>query len=509
MVNILFISNNDKLISLVKIFQERVKVKLDVAHDFDLGLKEVFEKRPAFVFIQDHIAGVAGESVARHIQMLLGSSAPQFVLLHDGAQKLKPVKSLYEHMLDLSSPESKILSDFQGLLQLLLGAHWQKIYIPQTAAPSPPITREVTPLATQEIANRLVDDLLSDLDTREAASTLNTAPLQDFSDNTSQDQFQIVSSPHDQLADLLIETAKFESAKEHPVANNSHAGTFNGEFSWEVPDTAVSVPQTTDLDRGEQICTPQGQSLTVSSPASDSSSTVSDDSVAMSPVIPVSAVGSQSAPQRSPADFFIAKESALSSAHEESLPASFRVTYDSSQSNRRTPLVILIIVTCSLCAVWMLYARGLLTAPLAITSSFLKQRKQVSSQARPQQPMDVVSNVSSAGLPTFVPVGGHDPAYSSGKPGWERYAGSSFEVRLFRQNGVLKVVQVIAAPERSISEPLMSSILNELVGESSFNETSQELKHGFQVSHATAAHNTELLVYRKQKLIHAVVISLE
>jgi len=510
MVNILFISNNAKLLPLIKIFQERVKVKLDVANDFDLGLKEVFEKRPALVFIQDQIAGVAGESVARHIQMLLGSSAPQFILLHDGVQKLKPVKTLYEFLLDVSSPESKLLAELQNLLQHLLGAHWEKIYVPPATARSSSQLHEASPATGREVTDQLVDDLLSDLNTAVSTPRINEEFLQDFSDQSTQDQFNIVSSPHDQLAEMLSESAKSTP----PVSTPPPADTFHGEFSWEVPGEAPPTPDNSGAVQDDRSRALPSDTQTISSPTGVTSAgnvneaTSSAASESVSATITGPALNAQTPTQLSPADFFIEKESPLSSASAAKLPDSFRVTYDSSKNNTRSLLVVIAIVVICVGAIWWLYSRGIITTPTAV-SSYFRGRQTVASRATPQQGKNGVPGVSSAGMPTFVPIAGHDPSFSSGKPGWERYSGANFEVRLFRQEGRLKAVQVIAAPERTISEQLVRSILYELVGEGSFREGSQELKHGFQVSHATAVRNTEMLIYRKQKLIHAVVISLE
>ena len=109
MVNLLFISNSSKIESIKNTLQPFLKVKIDIVGDFDYGLKDVFEKRPATVFIQDQIAGVTGESVARHIQMLLGSGAPLFIFMHDGSLKAKPIKGLFEYLIDLSLAEVKML----------------------------------------------------------------------------------------------------------------------------------------------------------------------------------------------------------------------------------------------------------------------------------------------------------------------------------------------------------------------------------------------------------------
>ena len=107
----LFISDNKKIDLVIKKLQPKLKLKINIERDFDCGLNDVFEKRPDVVFIQSQIAGVTGESVARHIQLLLGGTAPKFILVHDGDTKAKPKKGLYEYLIDLSQSEKVVVTD--------------------------------------------------------------------------------------------------------------------------------------------------------------------------------------------------------------------------------------------------------------------------------------------------------------------------------------------------------------------------------------------------------------
>ena len=113
MLNLLFISNSPRVHPVQEILQPLIKAKIDVVADFDHGLKDVFEKRPATVIIQEQIAGVTGESVARHIQLLLGNGAPKFILLHEGNTKIKPVPGLFEHIIDLNQPASAMAVELE------------------------------------------------------------------------------------------------------------------------------------------------------------------------------------------------------------------------------------------------------------------------------------------------------------------------------------------------------------------------------------------------------------
>lgn len=162
MFNLLFISDSPKAEYIKGELQPVLKIIVDVVTDYDHGLKAVFEKRPEIVCIQGHIGGVTGESVARHIQMLLGNGAPKFILLHTGNCKARTIRGLYEHLIDLSQPNEMLAENVICTLKSLLGDQWEKIYIP----PKPSLASEWSSVAVPEVpyedSDMLVDGFLSD-----------------------------------------------------------------------------------------------------------------------------------------------------------------------------------------------------------------------------------------------------------------------------------------------------------------------------------------------------------
>jgi hypothetical protein len=159
MLNLLFISDNPKAEYIKSALQPLLKVIIDVVADFDHGLKEVFEKRPTTVCIQDQIGGVTGESVARHIQMLLGNSAPTFILLHNGDGKAKAIKGVYEHLIDLSQSNEAVIESIKNTLKLLLGDQWERIYIPTEHTPASVSLPLAAPIGSREDVFRTVESV--------------------------------------------------------------------------------------------------------------------------------------------------------------------------------------------------------------------------------------------------------------------------------------------------------------------------------------------------------------
>ena len=99
--------------------------------------------------------------------------------------------------------------------------------------------------------------------------------------------------------------------------------------------------------------------------------------------------------------------------------------------------------------------------------------------------------------------------FVSQKPGWERYVGTDFEMRMYRSGGKLKAVQVLATKGHVLSESRLKKILIELTGTDVYKITSHEQKHGFELSHATINRKADLLIYRKKSIVHAFVVSLD
>ena len=126
----------------------------------------------------------------------------------------------------------------------------------------------------------------------------------------------------------------------------------------------------------------------------------------------------------------------------------------------------------------------------------------------PAQPAVAPKPVAACPLPSFVPVGGHDRAFASQKPGWERYVGPALEFRVYCDAGRLKAMQVLAVQDKGIDEGTLKSLLTELTGSADYRVTSREDKHGFRISHATANRKADLLIYRKGAVVKAVVVSL-
>jgi len=521
MVNLLIISDNPK-IEVIKIaLQPSLKVKIDCVSDFDRGLNDVLQKRPAMVFIQDQIAGVTGESVARHIQLLLDSGAPTFILMHNGDLKAKPIKGLYDYLIDLSQDNVRVLADFKSTIKVLLDPMREKIYVPFKTKKT---VVKVTPVLPEEhsiVADKLVDDFISELGDDTPAPITAIDPLTDLAAPvvSVEEPFIIASSTHDQLAEIVSENDREHLRSEAATAAACDVKT---EKLFSSPGLASTSPQNEppaplpespipDL-RKAAVVSESPLSIQVNAvPAAHVAPTVHEDSA---PIISGMSERPQS-PPISPADFRIERERMAEEVSVEDSIRAFEANYLSKKAAREWYLAVaVLLLLCLAGGGWYLVKQKPHLLQSVLKNSTPASVPAPSTQlvaAAPvlQKSTSAMQRPETAVLPSFIPLAGHDRSFASQKPGWERYVGTDSEFRVFHSAGKLKAVQVLATKGNEISESRLKTILIELTGTDEYRITSLERKPGFQVTRATVNRKADLLIYRKKSAVHAFVVSLD
>ncbi|ACD95352.1 hypothetical protein [Trichlorobacter lovleyi] len=444
MINLLFISNSPRAELLRVHFQQILKIRIDVVEDFDHGLKDVFEKRPVTVCIQDQIVGVTGESVARHIQLLLGNAAPSFVLMHEGNAKARLISGLFNHLIDLNAPFELVCENLRKALQSLLGEQWGMVY----NAPPEPEPVQPEPVADLALADQLVDDFIAETSifnprNAPALPTLET-------DSTL-------------ISDSLIE----RHLPGGPPAEPDAARTEPLEPSEIVPSAESPVLEHKPLVELEQ----------------------------QRPVRQV-----RQTPPAPPELKHLPVESDDGSVPVEELLQAFEENYRSRKRLIwRVCGAAVVMLLAGLLLFWMKQRGGTPKAPPPAG------RQQLSS-VQSQQPV-VQPTVSSAGrpvaqktdsLPSFIPANRRDAAYSNKKPGWSRYQSEKRDYRLFHADGRLKALQVLVLGDGSIAPAELKRILRELAGTDQFLVDRKELKAGVWLERAKLSGQGDLLIYRSK-----------
>lgn len=101
-------------------------------------------------------------------------------------------------------------------------------------------------------------------------------------------------------------------------------------------------------------------------------------------------------------------------------------------------------------------------------------------------------------LPSAVPLQAPDPAYAAAHPGWQRYLTQAQEFRVFREDGAVKAIQVLARQEEPISLDFFLSLLGEVARRDSFRVQAVEEKGGYYIERGKAGDLADVIVYRKR-----------
>lgn len=461
MINLLFISNSPRAELLRVHFQQMLKIRIDVVEDFDHGLKDVFEKRPVAVCIQEQIAGVTGESVARHIQLLLGNGAPSFVLMHEGNAKAKQVPGLFTYLVDLNGPFETICASLLKALQALLGDQWEMVYSAPPEVESP----KSEPVVTSFLADQLVDEFI--------AEGSAVSPSQDMKPTLADN---LMINP---VGDMVLEhdlpggpAAETHAVKAAPMPSAVSTGA-----------EALEAPVPRDpLMAGKQ---PPAflQQPTVDRPVRPvQRPLLSAESPALEPPKPIIDVPAQA----------------------EELLQVFEERYRSRKRMIRWGAAALLLLALVGLMLWMKQRGSLEDRTADIVKQDLPARPQQTAVVQPQisavravlPPVPQATNLTADVLPPFVSQAKPDPGFAKKKPGWSRYQSARRDYRLFHADGRLRAVQVIAVNDGSISSSELKQILRDLAGKEQYQSGRQERKGGVWLERATLPGQADLLIYR-------------
>lgn len=454
MLNLLFISDNPKAEHIKNELQPLLKVKIDVVSDFDRGMKDVFEKRPATVCIQDHIGTVSGESVARHIKMLLGNSAPIFILFHSGNGKARVISGLFDHLIDLSLSNDSIIGEILGTLKTIFGGQWERIFIPPKQTLEEAISRKMAPAAQSEPAPLSED-----------ASTINS-PVK-------------VMQANDEIVEQLLAKSRKAALEEKAVPEEKAA-----------QEEKAATSTAKDYSTLEADASTGGKK-----PKSNSTF-------------------SPSAPAPPAEAFRISRNPApVDEPIPEDILFAFEENYRSrSLLKRRSYVIGLICLVCFAGGWYLLTQNSQMVDSLTqwiMPASEPKQAPQNSATAIPEQKpasSPVPPPVVTPTLPSFIPQEGIDHAFALKNPGWNRFVGEKYDFRVFSAPGRIEAIQVLSLGA-AIPESLIKSVLQEFTGISKYQILSRSTKDGIRVESGKVQNKGDIILYKKNGAVEAFVVS--
>ncbi len=491
MITILFISDDPRVADLIARFQPQLRGRMRLSHDFDQGLKEVFDNRPSAVFIQGDITGISGETVARHIKTLLRGEAPRIVLMHSAPLAAQGAKKWFDYSVDFSVSQDEIDEQFKLRLMEIAPGHWQKDDVEQPGSPEdvavvngedasiPGLTHsaESEPFEWESAGNfePPAEELLY--------STANPFPAVEGDD-----------APLDDVQSVLVGRGIEAGASDVP----SHC-----TLPSEVMATIIEESVTTQSALLEPH--PSSPSPVISSPIVPPRVEKPIPAFSPPPVPPYREPVVPAEQPVAPLSSFSA-DAPLGGSVRDAVPP--RTTERGGAAGRRLSLWAAAIV--------LLLIGGVVGGILLLKGedgNGNPASKPAVSPAKPHRessaPAPVGKAAPAAGLPSFIPASGKDRGFGKTHPGWERYRGHGVEYRIFRENGRLKALQVLALNGKAIPESHIATIVKKLTGSETRTVLSQSKKGAYRREVLRVAGNGELVLYRKGSGIRGGVITFD
>lgn len=534
----LVITTIESVLDIVEQLRTRTDARIEVEDDFTKGLKAIFYRIPGVVFLQDEIAGISAEKVANQVKSLLEGEPIRLVLLSEGSSRWDAGGLSFEGVIDLTLPTDELVEHF---LQ-----HINNLPDPVMAMPASDHPLQEDPqlielsVESGQTGSEAGFDPFSDifpthyhhnwgaLPTEAGQETPHhgeAAPLA----GTSAGPFEEFS--FDPPGDIVSTIPLARSGAAEPAAKESQPG----QGSSSAPATgavAETLPglrdiRLTDKESPNQLFasisdeTPADslfqQSGNDAPPASlenrlrlkgvQTHSTVLK--TASSEIVPLSdasgeaksssGIAGQPAARRStsqtasthatapkPAPKSVsAPQPRIRSSSEADIPsgAAFGDEFAGQVSfTRKLISALLLVVIC--------VATFLLVRNWDDMAGFLFKGKDEASIPHPIPP-------AMEKLPAFIPAGVPDNAYAAAHPGWERYVGGGLEYLVFRENGRIHALQVIAGTEGKISDEFLRMCIRSSTGLEDGSSWVREQQADFQVEKGILPNKGEVAVYRK------------
>ncbi len=527
MLNLLIISSNPVAETLKAALQPLLKIRIDVVADFDHGLKDVFEKRPAIVCIQDQISGVTGESVARHIQMLLGSTAPLYIMMHEGNSRIKPLKGLFEQLVDLNQPPDEVVKNLLAAMKSALGDQWDKVYTPPRKERAAILASVAVSENDREVADRLVDDLLSDLESAAPPppsaldQTVSELPAAGPPDAPARDN-NFAHSTADELASLLVEQARQAPREETSPAAPAmppEPPPFeirDGQLTPAEPLLQQKPHTDNPFDSADSPPPAQKPPVRTAKPKQPKAPPAQPSATPEPPEPDHSPLNTQAPPPAAPQPAEFRVTPVTTSADEpipEELLLAFEENYHARNSGFKRYLIPLAAVVCLAGGWWYLTTRKPEIMPAMLRIAKPPVTAPAPAPARPVAPSPPAAPAAAkpvaSPVPSFIGSATRDEAYAAGKPGWERLLAPDAEFRIFRDNGTVRAVQVLSRERQHLNEALFQSVLSELAGSREYSIQTRETKGGFRIERGHASERADVVRYSSKGVLRAFVVSVK
>lgn len=450
MVTILLIADQDRLERLFDFTRESSQIGFRVSRSLRQGILDIAEAPPAVLFIQNHLSGLSGEIIARHLAAEIAGKRPKVALFSEGS-RCTPVPGSVDACLDLALSNEELTAAIIGLISEGTDA------LAENGAPSPVVT------------------------SAEETATLASV-VEDRSELTHFSAADLSASATEPPAKPDLSSAA-PSAPE-PVSQEKGTSPFDRTLKTALDDTPPPVPLA-ELEDTVALSRPAEEAGNRSDTSNGELRSRGRASTRQfRPYLPAAGILAAGALL-----FFL-----ITPEEKPTLPSKVAPNKPSTTDAARTS-----VAPAPPAALPTQPATTVKTdAPPAPTA---KPDGRAASVQPATQPPAVPPSATPAAkglakLPAFIPRDGIDKGYGASHPGWERYRGARTEFKVYRQNETIMAVQTIDRSGLGIPESFLRGALAQVTGGRDYTVQTRETQGKFHVEKGTAASGTRIVIYR-------------
>jgi len=431
-VTILLIADQDRLEKLFDFVRDYPQIRFRVSRSLRQGSQDIAAEPPHILFVQNHLSGLSGEIIARHLIGQVEGMSPRVVLFGEAAKQMAGQDPL-DVCLDIARTDEELTAAIIGII---------------SEAPSPAVAEEPPLVQTEEQGsfptageqpNSPVPPagVLPPITEQPMSASVSSEP--DDGAHGPSSVPPLPETPFDQKLKAVIE----QSAEPVPLA--------------ELEDT-VSITSAAAAERPRS-----GERRRVVRREAKPRSPLIWIGLATAAVVAVGAAFLLLSPSESPPQKTIK-------------PVAQAVARSPQKSAAPTAAV----------------TPATAPPPPLLTPSTAQQP--IPAANPPQTPAEAGGGL--AQLPPFIPREGHDRDYGKSHPGWERYKGARTEFKVYRDGAGIRAVQAIDRSGVGIPETFFRGALSQMAKTREFTLEAKETQGKFRVEKGKVDGRIRLVIYR-------------
>lgn len=433
MVTILLIADQDRLERLFDFTGESSQIDFRISRSLRQGILDIAEAPPAFLFIQNHLSGLSGEIIARHLVAEIAGARPVITLFGEDSRCV-PVQGVVDACMDVSLSDEELVVAIIGLISS--GT--------DSAAESPAPTEAVA-----------------------AADHATAPPLPAGGGEPSS----------------LSDERPAEPATAEPSLPKTEASPFDQTLQSALDDT----PEPVALAQLEDTMTPSQPAKGASEPAGTANGALRDRGRArINRVQPYVVTGAILVAGM--LLLFLLMPTRESAPPPKAPPAKQKT---GAPSAKPSPSMAPVTATPPVSAH---PAKTAAPPPAALKAPEKAPAPAQKQPAPPSPPAQAATGLAT--LPAFVPRDGFDKKYGAAHPGWERYRGARTEFKVYREGSAIRAVQAIDRSGVGIPESFLRGALAQMTHSRDFTIAEKESQGKFLAEKGTVASGARLVIYR-------------